>query len=163
MGNASLAALKEETLQKTALGALVFVFALAGCGGGGPSSSAPSTHSGRGDSVAADDLVNPLEEITDPSDQRFVAEKVDPILDKEGVGAETFRVDLTRGTKSVRAYVACAPASRFRVTIGKSFSGACAPRFQNYADIPPGSASKVKLDLPASTKFSILVIPSPTN
>jgi hypothetical protein len=108
-------------------------------------------------------IVDPIAEITDESDARYVASDVSPILDKRSRGPKTFSVDITAGTNSVRVYMACVPTSHFKVTIGKWFSGGCASTFQNWADIPLSGAESVTVDVdvPAKTRYSVLVIPTP--
>jgi len=106
--------------------------------------------------------VNPLAEITDPSDPRFVATRVTALVNRQGTGPATLPLSTRKNMDSVRIYVACSPASHFSASVGKGFDGRCASRFQNFADIPLGSTRDVKLVIPKSTSYSILVIPSPS-
>jgi hypothetical protein len=150
-------------LKKIAMmAALVVLVALAGCTTTG-SPTPPSRPPSSAKLTAIGGIVDPIAEITDKSDARYIASDISPILNKRSQGPKTFSVDITGGTKSVRVYIACVPTSHFKVTIGKWFSGGCASTFQNWADIPQSGAEgvTVNVDVPAKTRYSVLVIPTP--
>lgn len=107
------------------------------------------------------ELVDPLAEITDPTDGRFVAAKITPLLHKGAEGPGTFTISGLADVQSVRIYIACAPDSHFRVTVGKWFSGGCSSRFQNWADIPVENVRAVNVAVPAGTRYALLVIRTP--
>lgn len=91
-----------------------------------------------------------------------MARTVRPLLNQRSQGPGVFTLAApTPGIRSVRAYIACSPDSRFRISIGKGFSSGCSSRFQNWADIPFGTVRTVTITLPAGTRYSILVIPTP--
>jgi hypothetical protein len=146
------------------MAAVVTLGALAGCTTtGSPTTPSPPPSSAKLTPVGG--IVDPIAEITDNKDARYIASDISPILDKRSRGPKTFSIDITAGTKSVRVYIACAPTSHFKVTIGKWFSGGCASTFQNWADIPLSGAESVTVDVdvdvPAKTRYSVLVIPTP--
>jgi hypothetical protein len=142
--------------------AVVVLVALAGCTTT-RSPTPPSPPPSSAKLTAIGGIVDPIAEITDKSDARYIASDISPILNKRSQGPKKFSVDITAGTKSVRVYIACVPTSHFKITIGKWFSGGCASTFQNWADIPQNGAESVivNVDVPAKTRYSVLVIPTP--
>jgi hypothetical protein len=107
---------------------------------------------------------NPLDAITDPASDDFVAGAVTPVLDAQGVGSATFDVVAPQGFARVRFYVACSPKSAFTVHAFDSFyAGGCAPRFENTGGFPvsttTGLDTKVGLDLPDGVDFHVVAIP----
>ncbi|SDZ54334.1 hypothetical protein SAMN05421684_6477 [Asanoa ishikariensis] len=107
--------------------------------------------------------MDPLSEITDSKNDRFVAESIGPILHVDGLGPSRYDVRLDAGTRSVRAYIVCAPDSPFTVAIGKRFWADCTTRFQAFADIPVEAGRReVAVTVPDATRFILLVIPTPT-
>jgi hypothetical protein len=145
------------------LGAVVVLVALGGCATTGSRPTTPSSPPSSTKLTPVGGIVDPIAEITDRSDARYVASDVSPILDKRSQGPKTFSIDITAGTKSVRVYIACVPTSHFKVTIGKWFSGGCASTFQNWADLPQSGTESVNVDVsvPTRTRYSVLVIPTP--
>lgn len=145
--------------------AFVVVVALLGlacptaCGAHGTRSTSSPT--GVATDSVADVAVDPLAEVTDPADPRFVARRVVALLHRRGSGPTSIPISVPKHAKAVRVYVSCYPASDFQVSIGKGFKGACASRFQNFADIPLGAARRVNLVVPRSTTYWLLVIPTP--
>lgn len=107
-------------------------------------------------------ITDPLSEITDKNDPRYIRQPVKPLLHARGTGPSQFQLRAGARTRSVRVYIACAPASSFNATVGKGFSGNCARRFQNFADIPvrPGELG-LEVRIPEATHFVVVVIPTP--
>lgn len=126
-----------------------------------PSDSRP-TQAASSASTDAGSIEDPLSAITSKDDEAYVADSVQPLLHTNGAGPSRFEISASAETKGVRVYLACAPDSEFSVQIGKGFSGSCSKKFENWADIPvePGSR-EVNVKIPDSTKFIILVIPTP--
>jgi hypothetical protein len=110
----------------------------------------------------ASEITDPLSEITDKGNPRYVDSAVKPLLHTRGIGASQFPLKADAGTRSVRVYVACAPTSSFKADVGKSFTGECSNKFQNFADIPvsPGELN-LRMTIPGTTQFVVLVIPTP--
>jgi hypothetical protein len=107
-------------------------------------------------------IVDPLSEITDKNNSRYVDSAVKPLLHSHGVGPSRFQLKPDAGTSSLRVYVACTPTSQFKAAVGKGFSGECASRFENFADIPvPSGDLNLNLTVPGTTQFVVVVIPTP--
>ncbi len=106
-------------------------------------------------------IVDPLGEITNENDERFVAPRVNTLVHVRARGPRSFPIDITSGTKSVRAYLACKPDATFRVKVGKAFNGPCSSSFQNFADIPPAGAKSVSVRVPSNTEYVLLIISTP--
>jgi hypothetical protein len=141
------------------------VLLAAGCGGGPPGRDPGNGAAASGPAAApAPGIVDPLSEITDKNDRRYLSQAVNPLLHARGAGPSRFRLRADAGMRSVRVYIACAPVSSFRATVGEGFSAWCASRFQNFADIPvrPGKID-LEVKIPEATRFVVLVIPTPTN
>jgi hypothetical protein len=147
------------------LAASLLLTGAAGCTSGHTTSPgfAEPTHTGStppGDTNAT--IVDPLSEITDKNNERYVADSVRPILHANGSGPFRYKLSIDNGTHSVRAYIACTPESPYTVIINKSFSGECAKTFQAYADIPVQSGNvNAIVTVPNGTQFILVVIPTP--
>jgi hypothetical protein len=149
----------------TLLAASVLLTGAAGCTPGHTTSPgvAVPTHTGSTPpGVTNATIVDPLSEITDKNNKRYVADSVGTILHVNGSGPSRYKVSIDKGTRSVRAYIACIPESHYTVTINKSFSGECAETFQAYADIPVQSGNvDAVVNVPNGTQFILAVIPTP--
>lgn len=141
-----------------------------GCTGGSgsahstASSSAVPTpdRSGSPTNGQSPEITDPLSEITDKDNPRYVESTLQPLLHRQGVGPSEFQLKAEVGIRSVRIYLACTPASSFNAGVGKSFSGECSSSFENFADIPvsPGELT-LKITIPKTTRFAVVVIPTP--
>lgn len=139
-----------------------------GRGSGTPASGSPAVsapgQTGLSTGGQASGITDPLSEITDKNDPRYLRQPVKPLLHTRGTGPSQFKLRADTRTQSVRVYIACAPASFFRATVGKGFWGECARRFLNFADIPvrPGELG-LEVKIPEATHFVVVVIPTPKN
>lgn len=125
--------------------------------------SAPSPATTGRTAATGGGIVDPLSELTDPSDDRALADGTYAVLlASRAAGARSFSFEVPPDVTSVRVYLACAPASTFRVTVARAFSGGCASRFQDFADIPTRSGTRtVRVTVPGSTRYSLLVVTTP--
>jgi hypothetical protein len=105
---------------------------------------------------------NPMDQLTDPSTDDFVAETVPTILDEQGEGSATFTVPKEDGVVLVTYYVTCSPAGEFTLTVRERwFSGECGTRFQNSGGIPTDAYEdlRVELELPDGTEYWVVGVP----
>jgi len=111
-------------------------------------------------------LVDPLSEVTDPHNSRYIADEVATLLHERGKGPTTAAIDdLGSGTKSVRFFVACSPDSHFTLSMVGYYSGPCGRTFENTGEIPiiaGQSKATVTLDLPGGVSYWLLAIPIST-
>ena len=111
---------------------------------------------------AENGIVDPLSEIRDPRNPRYVDSSAAPIAHFRAKGSKTRTIVIPKSTKLVRVYLACTPSTTFDIRVQKEFKGGCSRQFQNWADIPtePG-ATKLEVTVPSKTEYIALVIPDP--
>ncbi|MBI9115633.1 hypothetical protein [Sanguibacter suaedae] len=105
---------------------------------------------------------NPLDELTDPTSEEFIAQTVRTVLDEEGEGSATFTVAREEGLERVTYYVACSPASTFKLSMDERwFSGECATSFQNSGGIPAEGTGDLRVDLalPDGVAYRVVGVP----
>ena len=143
----------------TLLAVLGLALALAGCSNDRGSSPPVSQHS-----AATATVVDPLAELTDKKNPRYVADQVTTVLHEQGTGPKTFQIAITPGTQRLEFYVACSPDSSFTVTTSTFFSGSCSTTFQNSGAIPvsPPSATSVSASLQISDTARYWIVARPT-
>ncbi|MCA1306955.1 hypothetical protein LC082_08590 [Microbacterium esteraromaticum] len=103
-------------------------------------------------------MQDPTDVLTDPTQTEYIDDVIFPVLDETGVGPAKF--ELTGVTGRVTFYVACSPASEFRVdAFNNFFAGPCAPRFIAAGGIPVDpNTSTVTLTLPKDTEFHLIAV-----
>ena len=102
---------------------------------------------------------DPLLVLGDVHSPQYYQDSTQPVLHRSGQGPARFTVARPEGAGGVRFYVSCAPDSRFRVSMGTFFSGACSTDFQNSGQIPlgpAGQALEVTLDVPRGVHYWIV-------
>ncbi|MCU1422355.1 MAG: putative rane protein [Microbacteriaceae bacterium] len=142
--------IQARAARRVAIPALALLL-LAGC--------TPAVHHTAQPSVPVD----PLSEVIDPHNSRYIAQSVPTLLHQQGKGSVTATIDeLGSTTKSVRFFVSCSPSSRFTLTMSGSYSGPCGTTFENTGEIsisPGQTSSTVILTLPRGVRFWLLAIP----
>ncbi len=108
---------------------------------------------------------DPLSQITDPKYPDFVARSVLTLLHTSGVGPATSSVTVPPGVSSVRAYIRCAPATTFRITIAKFVSSRCDATSQGgLGDVPiTAGTHAVVVSVPEAVAWRLVVIATPTD
>lgn len=114
-------------------------------------------------SPAPVELRDPLIALDDPGSPEYLDDRAEPVLHREGVGPETFTVEVPEDATSLSIHIACEPVAEFRVdAAGTFFAGSCAPGAQQSADIPvdPGTKTlEMTLTLPGDVRRFLVALP----
>lgn len=135
---------------------------LGACTAGGSDPTGAESQSSDGPTSAPEGPLNPLDAITDPASDDFVAQDVTVLLDEQGSGPADLELSADGGLpREVVFYVACSPHSEFKVSaFDNFFSGPCSSKFENSGSIPVGAnaTTAVALEIPGGVEFHIVAI-----